>query len=161
MSSRGRILWVDDDGPGRFRYAEGTLKREGWQVDWAADAVAAARSLGAHPYNAVILDQETPIDAGDARSRWAGCLILYWLRGTQASPPGMPRLDNERQRRLQQAAGPLPVNQNVPVVVISDYDAKELLDALKGASDQDRELTVLSKPLDINRLKEVLGRGSE
>lgn len=155
----GRILWVDDDGPGRFRYAEGILKREGWVVDWAADAAGAAKLLAQNPYQMLILDHEAPIDGGDARTRWAGCLVLYWLRGSTAMPPGMPRVDYERQRRVSNGSVPLPVNQKVPVVVISDYDARELLDAMKGASPQDRELTVLSKPLDIIRLKELLNRG--
>ena len=158
MASRGRILWVDDDGPGRFRYAEGTLKREGWEVDWAADAVGAAQRLGSQHYDMVILDQEAPIDSGDLRSRWAGCLVLYWLRGSRLNPPGMPRVDHERQRRLAHGSGPLPTNQRVPVMVISDYDARELLDAMREASPQDRDLPVLSKPLDMIRLKGLLNQ---
>lgn len=160
MPPRGRILWVDDDGPGRFRYAEGILKREGWEVDWAADAVSAAQRLGNQRYDMVILDQEAPIDGVD-RSRWAGCLVLYWLRGTGGTPPGMPRADGDRQRRLISVPEPLPANRKAPVLVISDYDAKELIEAMKGASHQDRDLPVLSKPLDMGRLKGLLSQVRE
>lgn len=152
MASRGRILWVDDDGPGRFKFAEGLLKRQGWEVDWANDAVGAAQKLRSNAYDHLILDQETPLDVGDARNRWAGCLVLYWLRGNGTLPPGMPKVDTERQRRFSGGSAPLGSNRHMPVVIISDYDAKELLEALKSASKMDQNQVVFSKPLDTKRL---------
>ena len=161
MANRGRILWVDDDGPGRFKFAEGLLKREGWAVDWANDAVGAAQKLRGQAYDYLILDQETPLELGDARNRWAGCLVLYWLRGNSSLPPGMPRVDTERQRRVSGGGVAMPANQKMRVVIISDYDAKELLEALKLASPQDRSLVIFSKPLDTRKLLEHLNGSGE
>jgi len=158
MAQRGRILWVDDDGPGRFRYADAMLKRDGWDIDWSHDAFSAAKRLCVHPYDVLILDQDIPLAEGEPHSRWVGTMLLHWLRQSIRPPVELPRMEQDRYRRLLQHSPPLSPNQNTFVVAVSDYDALELLNAMRGASFQDQELPILSKPLDIARLKAVLGR---
>ncbi|HNC96873.1 MAG TPA: hypothetical protein PLA94_03415 [Myxococcota bacterium] len=156
MEKRRRILWVDDDGPDRFRYAESRLKREGWEVEWAQDVFSAAQKLSKDAYEGVILDQETPLDPNDSRSRWAGCILLHWLRGNSSPPPGLPPLELSRHGRIALAGRPHTDNLHCPVVVISDYDAPGLITALRSASPADVELPILPKPLKLEDLRSLL-----
>lgn len=159
MDNPRRILWVDDDGPDRFRYAESMLRRDGWEVEWAQDVVSAARRLTTQSYDAVLLDQETPLEPNDTKSRWAGCILLHWLRSNASAPLGLPSLELARHARMMRVGKPLADNVSVRVVVVSDYDPPELMAALRTASNNDVELPILPKPLNLEELRALLGRG--
>jgi len=147
----GRLLWIDDDGPGRFPYEERQLKKGGWEVSWAPGVYEGARSLGASAFDVLLLDQMLPWSAELRSSEevWAGCLLFYWLRG-KGRPHKMPPRD--QFSHLQEMV-PLSANRDLPVIVISAFFDDEIFSALHEIEPQLRDF---SKPIDFKRLRQAL-----
>lgn len=152
MSTKGTLLWADDDGPLRFEYDEYCIKEKGWQVLWARSIDEAATKLGAIRVDAVLLDQMLPFAEGEAqRLVWSGCLVLRWLRGK-----ARPALAPEGIERDLWSRQPLDENRTVRVKVASAFHNPDVLAAMQEASEQDRHITLLSKPTDTTRILEFL-----
>lgn len=152
--SKGRLLWTDDDPPGRFEYEAFILEDEGWEIRWAPDVTAAAIALSKDSFDAMILDQMLPYEAlrkGDPL--WGGCLLLRWLRG-KAPPPNVSLDPTGPLTRLTPGAD----NRDIPVVVVSAFHDPKVEAAMRDASELDRGLVMVPKPIDINALASLLRR---
>jgi len=154
--ARGRtLLWVDDDGPERFLYEAYMLERSGWKVQWARSVMEGMESLGQERFDAVLLDQMLPFgvlgaDGGDPPDVWAGCLLLYWLRGLSrpsAAPP--VRASDEREFSSRRAR---EENREVPAIIVSAFYDDDVDAAVKKV----QAVPQFSKPLEVQQLLAVL-----
>lgn len=164
-----RLLWVDDDAPGRFVYEAYLVERAGWDLTWATHVLGAAEALCSHPFDALVLDQMCAFHggAGDPPSRsfqpehqlWSGCFLLRWLRG-QPPPEAAPWLAHADKQRLW-GLEPLDANRAIPAIVASAFHADTVERAIRSASEQDAEIEFIAKPLSedalLNFLERVIG----
>lgn len=147
-----RLLWSDDEGPGRFQFHAYRLKKLGWQITWAASVDQATALLREQPFDAVLLDQMMPLEVGGSRSSvWAGCTILRWLKGhgvAAAAPP-----------TVQQPAGaPRPENTRIPVAIASAYRHEDVESATREAMRVSENMPLLAKPLDFDAVLAAITR---
>ena len=154
-----RLLWTDDDGRERFIYEERMLQRDGWEVHWAEDVEEATKKLSTERFDVVILDQMFPLQRargqGDAAPRiWGGCLLLWWLR-RQCWPADLPYAAAAADYPIW-AVQPLPENRSVPAIIISAIYDEQVEQVTAMASDADRDLERLSKPLRFSDLQSFL-----
>src|SRR5262245_11569584 len=71
------LLWVDDDDPERFVFERFVLQKDGWNITWARDVVAAAKLLEGQRFDALILDQMIAGDGVEEQAViWSGCHLL-------------------------------------------------------------------------------------
>ena len=148
------LLWVDDDGVGRFAYEIDCLARMGWKTVWATGAEEAASTLSTSRYDLVLLDQVFPFRSGDSyRDVWTGCRLLYWLRG-RGVPPDAPQ--REAWLQLTKSVRPHKGNKDAPVIIVSAFQ-DEHVDAALSAVIPPK--FILPKPVDENillqRVKEL------
>ena len=149
------VLWVDDDEEDRFIFEIDAIKsRLGWQVQWAGTVREAAMVLTTRAVDALILDQMI-CDHGISSPIWSGCRLLHWLRGKKHPDQG-PWPREELGWRLHLSEKPLACNRQVPVVLVSAYHNREVLDATMEASTQDRLIRLYSKPVDFQRIQAFL-----
>ena len=147
-----KFLWADDDGPVRFQYDEYCIRQIGWTVLWACSIEEAAGLLESHAVDAILLDQMMPYRTGDPKQLvWAGCLLLRWLRG--ADRPARAPQGTERDLWSRT---PLAVNRGVRIKVTSSYHDADVQAAMRAASERDKNLTILPKPTNTNRLLDFL-----
>jgi CheY-like chemotaxis protein len=151
-----RVLWVDDwvgsPNEARLLHAGPEIARAGWTLSWAKDILQAATLLHDVPFSALILDQMIPGHGIERRSEeWAAYRILCWLRGTP--PSGMTH--EEPAWRLLELLSPAPVNQLIPVILVSAYHDPVVRRRLDDAN-ANGELRLLPKPVDTDRLIEFL-----
>ena len=157
-----KILWVDDDAPGRFVYEEYLVRQAGWDLIWATDVLAAANLLCNELFDALILDQMcsffAPSMPGEhlhpKHQLWSGCFLIRWLRGAQV-PESAPWLSPANQERLW-GLSPLPENASVPAIIATAFHADEVERAIRGASAQDAQIDFLAKPLSEDALLDFL-----
>lgn len=150
-----RLLWIEDDEPGRFVYEERLLTRQGWVVTWAPSVEDAARSLSKNVYDAILLDQMiAPVEVRGHLVMWSGCRLLYWLRQSTADPP-WPQEDPSWW--VLHELTPLEQNRSCPVTLVSAYRNAALLDATRRASALDHGLKTFAKPIDVDTLLAHLG----
>jgi CheY-like chemotaxis protein len=149
-----RLLWIDDDAPDRFRYEHRLLTRHGWETTWATSASAGAEALRDQVFEVVLVDQMLPWSEEELRKQseevWAGCLLLFWLRGKKRPSKAPPRKAFDNLYRM----APLARNRTVPVILSSAYYDEEIAAALL---EIELHLPELPKPIDCNRLLELLG----
>ncbi len=164
-----RLLWTDDDGPRRFMMEEFTLRRAGWDVEWAQGMSPAVRKLEQSAFDVVILDQMIPwndaqvgIPGENPVDVWGGCLLLWWLRrGTP--PPTLHRSQVERFGEMW-TARPLAANRSAPVTIVSafeDPDVREQLLLVSGPGEGGCavETPIWTKPVDRDVLMQFLREG--
>jgi len=147
MEKKRRVLWVDDDGKGRFQYELSVLEEYGLATDWAVDAGEAVSSLSKTGYDLVLLDQVFPIGQESSyKDVWSGCRLLYWLRGKQP-PAGAPQgaLWASLLRRNQ----PAEVNRSVSVIIISGFQDDHVDEALR---QENQDIAIFPKPVDGDKL---------
>lgn len=140
-----RLLWTDDDGRERFLYEEYVIQDEGWDIAWATDVTAAARRLSTEPFDALILDQMLPYEGlRPTDVLWSGCVLLRWLRGK--GPP--PNLNLEPGGGLSRMT-PLDLNSDIPAFIVSGFHDLAVEAATRDASEQDRNIPLVPKPVDV------------
>ncbi len=156
--TKRRLLWIDDDGPGRYEYERYLVEREGWSLVWAENVLDAVKHLAAVPFDALVVDQMLPFDIEDRGfpEPWGGCLVLRWLRGTYP-PRHVPRRMVTREGHLGAQPPPLPANVDLHVLVVSAYHNEDVLREMRSASEKDQNLVVASKPLNERRLIDLIG----
>ena len=154
---RPRLLWTDDDPPGRFEYEQYVIRDEGWDIVWASDVNTATKLLSEELFDALILDQMLSPYVGLRKGDpiWGGCLILRWLRGK--APPNHLAVDPEGPLARYK---PDPRNADLPTVIVSGFHDPKVEAAIRDASPQDRNIQLVPKPLDINAILEFLRRAS-
>lgn len=164
-----RLLWVDDDAPGRFMYEAYLVEQAGWELTWATYVLEAAEALCTRPFDALVLDQMCAFhDARDERAvssfqpehqLWSGCFLLRWLRG-QPPPESAPWLPHAEKQRLW-GLTPLAENRAIPAIVASAFHADAVERAIRSASAQDEQIEFIAKPLSedalLNFLEAVIG----
>lgn len=155
--TKRRLLWIDDDGPGRFEYERYLVEREGWSLVWAEHVLDAVTRLASEPFDALVIDQMLPFDAEDRGfpDPWGGCLLLRWLRGTYP-PRHVPLKMLTREGHLGAQPPPLPANVGLRLLVVSAFHNEEVLGEIRAASEKDQHIVVASKPLNERRLLELL-----
>ncbi len=137
------LLWVDDDGPGRFRYEETLLRREGWTVIWATTTDSAAKILAKTGVDGVIADMMFPLANGDNPSIWSGFGLIKWLRGDWEGDWG----DMQQAPAVLERYKPLEDNKDVPIVVVSAFFDAGIEERLLKLPQSD-ELSWLPKPVN-------------
>jgi CheY-like chemotaxis protein len=144
-----RLLWSDDEGPGRFLYAAHLLQTDGWDITWAASVEVAAEALRNQPFDAVVLDQMLPLAAdGDRASVWGGCTLLRWLKGRPPAPTAPPNV-------VPPAGDPHADNRDAPMVILSAYRHDDVEAATREAFGGE-PVPLLPKPLDVEALRNFL-----
>ena len=147
------LLWIDDDAPDRFRHEHRLLTRQGWEITWATSASTGAEALCNRAFKVVLLDQMLPWSddalAKEPEEVWAGCLLLFWLRGRSRPSKAPPRKAFERLSIMK----PLPTNRTVPVILSSAYFDEEIVASFL---EIEPNLVELPKPIDFDRLLEIL-----
>lgn len=146
-----RLLWVDDDGPARFRYEEAVLKEDrGCQVGWAASVAAALHALRSELYDAIVLDQMLPItDSSPVSDYWGGCVILHWLKLSSYPPTAPP----SEQPQLFQGPPPIAANVAAPVCFVSAFNDDDVhRELLRACAD----MPIFAKPLELAVLERFL-----
>lgn len=148
--ARPRVLWVDDDGPGRFELECAIIEQDfGADLDWAETLEVAVRLLRDNAYDAIILDQMlADPDAATPHVPWAGCALFLWLRGDKSKPWGSdwvwPSL---------RGTSPNPANANTPVLFVSGLSDEQIWTATRSV---DLHVELLSKPLNDKQLVSFL-----
>lgn len=160
-----RLLWVDDDAPDRFVYEAYLVQQAGWSLTWATDVLSAAQLLCEQPFDGLILDQTFAFEPPGGRrldpqyQLWSGCFLLRWLRGAGV-PEHAPWLSHEDEQRLW-GQTPLAQNRTLPAIIASAFHADEVERAIRSASDQDRQIELVAKPLSevalLDFLEAVIG----
>jgi CheY-like chemotaxis protein len=150
MSDKPRLLWTDDEGPGRFLYAAMRLEREGWEITWARSVTEAAKLLKERPFDALVLDQMLPIaDPSGGATVWGGCTLYRWLRGS-AVAAGVPA------NLTAPAFQPLRSNQKIPVAIVSAYRHDDVEHATNEATSDAASLAWIGKPLDLEAVRRAI-----
>lgn len=156
MEGERTLLWVDDDGRTRFAFEELRLKRSGWQVEWALTAIEAAEKLRDRVFSAVLLDQTLPLlkkaEPENKADVWTGCLLLHWLRESPF-PGNAPPLEGRDQLKNIQ---PARENVRTRVIIVSAFYDNEVDAALH---ELEKDLTMITKPIDIDFLMGALNNG--
>lgn len=152
MTKKKKLLWSDDEGPGRFLYAAYRLEADGWAITWANSVEEAANFLREEAYDAILLDQMMPLDiGGDRASVWSGCTLLRWLKGLSAAPAAPPNVKPPE-------GVPLKHNTIVPMAILSAYRHDDVEAATREAMREEDDIPHLSKPLDLERVRALLRR---
>lgn len=147
MAKIRRLLWVDDDGRGRFPYELSVLDDNGFETDWASNAAEAVEMLSATNYELVLLDQVFPVDQKSSyRDVWSGCRLLYWLRGKRP-PTNAPQGAMWNELLLKNR--PRPKNKNLPVIIISGFQDDSVDQALRQTN---HGISIFPKPVDGDEL---------
>lgn len=163
--SQHRMLWVDDDAPGRFVYEAYLVEQAGWDLTWATHVLGAAEALCATPFDALVLDQMCAFhDAKNSgplsrafqpeHQLWSGCFLLRWLRG-QPPPEAAPWLAHADKQRLW-GLEPLEANRSIPAIIASAFHAETVERAIRSASPQDANIEFIAKPLSEDALLDFL-----
>lgn len=154
-----RVLWVDDEGPGRFLYAAHRLTKDGHSIDWARTAQEAAHMLSHNPFDGVLCDQMFPLLEGiGGATVWAGASLIRWLRGTGV-PRGAPTGIGRRRRFIFAAGLPVPKhNANIPVAIVSAYRHDKVEAALAEVADIG-PIVYIGKPFDLDAIRRALSLG--
>ena len=165
---RKTLLWVDDDGPGRFLYETMVIESSGeWQIQWAQNPEQAARHLATAAYRAVILDQFMPLtDDVSGRSPWAGYLLLCWIREQPIQDSLEPALHLAADRIRTSSSRPLASNKVVPVLILSAFHDKQVASSTRQVNKPYQANTrILVKPIDIGDviswLDEIEGKNTK
>ena len=147
------LLWIDDEGPGRFEYAARRLTREGWTITWARSVADGARALREAGFVAVVIDQMLPLtdDTRDA-TVWGGCALYRWLR-RKPLPVGAPA------NVMTPTGEPLAANVGLPVAIVSAYRHDEVEAAVQEATPAGAKLIYMGKPLDLEALRVAIRGG--
>ena len=170
-SSKPKLLWADDDQKqGRFRYEEKYIERKlGWECTWAHSQEEATELLAIEKFDALILDQQLPLtaeeeyrsDASYNETPWQGCVILYWLRGSNKK---IENVDDDLNLNLESLIAkhkPLHSNRNIPVTIMTSYYSSKIVSATIKASPQDVHTKVNSKPVEIADIEFFLKKISD
>lgn len=143
-----QLLWVDDDGPHRFRFEEKILRQKGWSVIWASTTAYAARILAKQGVDGIITDNMHPVSAErTVAGRWGAYHLVKWLRGLREGDWG----DTKQIPKSIDKYWPLESNQNLPVLIASGFFDDEVDDRIRKLPQAD-ELSWLQKPLDDEKL---------
>jgi CheY-like chemotaxis protein len=146
-----RLLWTDDEGPGRFQYAAHRLQREGWQITWARSVDDAAAHLRETAFTALVLDQMLPLRRDQREGTvWGGCTLYRWLRGREvpaAAPAAIINPDG----------APLPANRDIPVAIVSAYKHDDVEASIAEAGGPGNP-EWLGKPLDLDAIRAFIAR---
>jgi hypothetical protein len=145
------LLWIDDDGPGRFLYEEYMLTKRGWSIVWATSVRDALERLGSEGFAAIMLDQMLPLDPGPLAPTdvWSGCLLLYWLRG-RPRPAAAPQAEDPD---MFLEFSPLGGNRSSTVIIVSAFHDDEVEEAIKAIEPS---MQVIKKPIDLDKLITML-----
>jgi CheY-like chemotaxis protein len=131
---RCRVLWVDDDGPTRFRYEERFLQGAGVAIDWAVTLQTARKRLRERNYDFILLDMFVPDGSSSQLDPLGGLKLL------------------EQLRRCPEELGNSDLVA-IPVAICSGMAPLEEDLAKRGIQN----LTWLKKPLDLSKLLGFLG----
>lgn len=144
------VLWVDDDGPLRFRYERRLLEQNGWKVKWAHDLSEALVALSTERFDALILDHHLPVDGKmSLLGLWSGATILAWLRGF-------------RDDRLLESGSrpgslvPLASNRNLPTCFVSGFFDADIEETIRSNEESGLQTIMLPKPVDSEHLIDFL-----
>lgn len=150
------LLWIDDDGPGRFLYEEYVLQGKGWRVVWATSVREALEILGKDGFDAILLDQMLPLNPGPLAPAdvWGGCLLLYWLRGL-LRPSAAPQVE---EPDVFGYVSPLASNRATKVIIVSAFHDDEVEKAIRSA---EVSMQIVKKPIDIDYLITTLALGDQ
>lgn len=152
-TNRKRLLWVDDDGKGRFRYSRRILEREGWAVVWAEDINTACALLASEDFGALILDQSLPfVKEVTPTGIEGGYLILHWLR--QGSLP--EQFDLPQGTSPAQLKPPRRSNIHLPVLFESAYFDENLESQMQRVNGENHPVKIIPKPLDHHELRHFI-----
>lgn len=161
-----RLLWIDDDGPSRFRFERRRLRRMGWSVDWALGLQSAVGKLSEGPFDAILVDQMLPWpdrEAGESRDTkievWGGALLLWWLRRGRA-PEALGSAVESRYADMW-TVQPAAANRAVPAVVLSAFDDPDVRRQMLKVCDAGEggcafDTPVWTKPVDLDALMAFL-----
>jgi CheY-like chemotaxis protein len=155
-----RLLWTDDNDPSQFVYESHILRRDGWEIRWAADVQEGAALLRDEPFDALVLDQHMPFDlthsSADPRPLliWGGCLMLWWLR-SQRWPDEAPFAPTIASSPIW-SWRPMADNARIPVIMVSAYYDEGVESIIQSASPLDQDLEILTKPLRLPDLQDFL-----
>jgi nucleoside phosphorylase len=149
-NARPLVLWVDDDGPGRFEFEIYCLKREGYRIDFAVDVIQAATLLCYRKYDAVLLDNLIPYRYGSVESigAWGGYVLYSWLRNSVRSKRAPPTVSLRDLDQLE----PNPLNRGVPVLMCTAFHDDEVWSALQSAKLDNEKLLTAAKPINAHTL---------
>ncbi|MET0388471.1 MAG: response regulator [Polyangiales bacterium] len=145
------LLWVDDDGPHRFKYEEVVLREDhGWQITWSRSIEGAIDALATRRFDAIVLDQMLPLaDDSAAAGYWGGYALLHWLKGCKEPTPQPPP---EHARRFV-GKTPHPGNAEARVCIVSAFEDLTVQKAIRTVCPQ---IAIFPKPLELERLEEFL-----
>jgi hypothetical protein len=153
MSPTKTLLWMDNDGPQRFRSYRRWLDKQGWEVRWASTIEEAMRALCDEPIHALVLDQLVPFSgtlpdgtAPDGPPKvWGGCLVA-WLLRRRRLPPHFPT-EHEDQACEWLKLAPYPGNDEVPILLFSAYRDDHVEGALLEIKNGEFVVPILEKPV--------------
>ena len=151
------LLWVDDDGQDMFLYEVYELESRGWTIHFAGSVSEATQRLSTQRFDAVLLDQMMPLEAGPHQSVdvWSGCMVGWWLR-TAGPPPGVPKASLEQSQHLW-TPPPIPHNQTIPVVIVSAFYDVDVAEQVRAIPSPSGAVEILPKPVDFEGLLTQLG----
>lgn len=140
------LLWVDDDGPRRFRYESRLLRQRNWEPVWAVDIATAVGELTARRFAALILDQSLPFYRNSTPTGIeGGYVLLHWLR--RGTPPTQHNLQGQGDVFTRPSV-PHSGNVDLPAIIISgNYDV-DLAERIYSISKADAEIEIAPKPID-------------
>jgi CheY-like chemotaxis protein len=149
-----QLLWVDDDGPHRFRYEEAVLLEDhNWRVTWSSCVEQAVEFLACQPFASIVLDQMLPLrNEAPAVGYWGGYSVLHWLKRCKDPIPPPPI----EHQQLVEGREPLKANIRAPVCIISAFEDLTVQGAIRKASPT-APIPIYAKPLELQNLERFLG----
>lgn len=146
------IIWVDDDDPNRFIYEQKLIEARQATLVWAHTPEEAAERLAQDAYDAVILDQFMPFNAGARdRSPWAGYILLCWLRCLDA-PNNIEQEVREAVQHLRDTYTPARLEGETPVLILSAFHDRDVEEAMQLMQSQGGRIPFIPKPADHRQL---------
>lgn len=163
-----KLLWVDDDHiPERYEYEIDVIREDfNWQLTVATSFDEATKLLSTQSFDWLLLDLQLPVEPIDeddyviyqpeAQAAWVGCALLYWLRRQQKEIAQCPPETNKMLEAKIEHICPLESNINIPVLCLSMIHEKAIDEALHHATGEYVEVPKLSKPVNIDKVRELL-----
>lgn len=143
------MLWVDDEGPHKFRHTARIIGENGWTIEWADCVTSAVDRLANETYDDLLVDQMLPFNEDDEPDVWNGCILIRWLRGMRPPPGTSGNVDRDQLMRQS----PLPENAKLRAIIVSAYNEA---DVRKATEETEGEIVFKIKPVTVNELLKLL-----